>query len=64
MEGPHVEAVAQFAFGLLADFTQADFADLIGRGLAGIADVALQFGLDVVRGQGRVCLLYLSLIHI
>ncbi|MNY10846.1 hypothetical protein D3C86_1438450 [compost metagenome] len=52
MEGADVEAVAQFAFGLLTDLAQADFADLVGRGLTRPADVALKLGFDVVRGQG------------
>ena len=54
MEAADVELAAQFDLGPRPDRPQPDLTDLVGRGLARPADIALQFGLDVQRGEGGV----------
>src|SRR3546814_8725087 len=46
VEAADVEAVAQFGLGLPAQLLDPDHADLVGRGLARIDQVALDLGLD------------------
>ena len=54
MEGANVECVSQCRFGLAPQVPQGEFADLVGKRLAGPGNVAVDLGADLVHRQGRV----------